>query len=293
QLRVGFFQTRKESTLETSGVFFDPRAVSKSEEKLIRLYASSHNLEVLTIEEFRAGILLKYGYTRHAAIVGFNLPFDISRVALDHGVARRDKRGGYSFLLSRNSDNPRIRVKHLNPKAAMIDFSKPGEQGRPRGQRKRKLKVDTYRGHFVDIKTLAASLLSRRFTLGSLAATLSTPTQKLKAAEHGKISDAYLDYARADVQVTWECYQELTRRYAEHGLSRPVSKILSEATIAKAYLQDMGIKPFLRCDPQFNRRYFGPILCAYYGGRAEVRFRRTVREVIYCDFKSMYPTANG
>jgi hypothetical protein len=136
-------------------------------------------------------------------------------------------------------------------------------------------------------------LLSRRFTLRSLAATLGTPTQKLDTAEHGQISEAYLDYARTDVQVTWECYQELTRRYAEHGLSRAVSKILSEATIGKAYLHEMGIKPFLRCDSAFDRTHFGRILCAYYGGRAEVRNRRTVREVVYCDFKSMYPTVNG
>ena len=293
RFRLGFFQIRKESRLETSGVFFDPKAVSKSEEKLIQRYAAAHKLEDLTIAEFRSDILLRHGYTRHATIVGFNLPFDISRVALHHGVARRDKRGGYSFLLTRNSTHPRIRVKHLSPKAAMIDFAKPEGQDTTRGQRKRKLKVDTYRGHFVDIKTLAASLLSRRFTLRSLAATLRTPTQKLEAGEHGGTSDAYLDYARADVQVTWECYQALSRRYAEHGLSRAVSKILSEATIGKAYLQEMGIKPFLGCDPESDRRHFGRILCAYYGGRAEVRIRRTVREVIYCDFKSMYPTVNG
>ncbi|PWT86475.1 MAG: hypothetical protein C5B58_01315, partial [Acidobacteria bacterium] len=293
RFRLGFFQIRKESRLETSGVFFDPKVVSKPEEQLIRGYASANKLKVLTLAEFRSAILLRYGYTRHATVVGFNLPFDISRVALHHGVARRDKRGGYSFLLTRERTDPRIRVKHLSPKAAMIDFAKPEGQDSTRGQRKRKLKVDSYRGHFVDIKTLAASLLSRRFTLRSLAATLGTPTQKLEIAEHGQISEAYLDYARADVQVTWECYQELTRRYAEHGLTRAVSKILSEATIGKAYLQEMGIKPFLGCDPAFDRRHFGRILCAYYGGRAEVRIRRTVHEVIYCDFKSMYPTVNG
>jgi hypothetical protein len=293
RLRVGFFQTREKSKLERAGIFFDPNAVTEPDERLIRAYAGAQGLEVLTIAEFRTDILLKYGYTRHATIVGFNLPFDISRVALDHGVARRGKRGGYSFLLTRNSAHPRIRVKHLSPKAAMIDFSKPGEQDTPHGERTRRLKVDTYRGHFVDIKTLASALLSRRFTLRSLAETLRTPTQKHKTDEHGKITEAYLDYARADVQVTWECYQELSRRYAEHGLSQAVSKILSEATIGKAYLQEMGIKPFLGCNPAFDRSHFGRILCAYYGGRAEVRNRRTVREVIYCDFKSMYPTVNG
>lgn len=293
RFRVGFFQTRENSTLERSGLFFDPKAVSTTEKKLITSYAHAHELEVLDVDDFRTDILLKYGYTRHATIVGFNLPFDISRVALGHGAARRDKRGGYSFLLTGYSDDPRIRVKHLNPKAAMIDFSMPAEQDTPRGERKRQLKVDAYRGHFVDVKTLASALLSGRQSLQSLAAALKTRTQKLTIEKHGTISEAYLDYARVDVQATWECYEALTQRYAEHGLSQAVSKILSEASIGKAYLRDMGIKPLLGCDPAFDRSHFGRILCAYYGGRAEVRNRRVVCEVLYCDFKSMYPTVNA
>jgi hypothetical protein len=293
RLRVGFFQVRKGIALERHGVFFDPEAINEAEEALIRDYAASRNLEVLSVVDFRTAVLLKYGYTRHATIVGFNLPFDISRIALGHGVARRDKRGGYSFLLTRDKEDPRIRVKHLSPRAAMIDFSKPGEQDTPRGKRKRGMKVDTYRGHFVDIKTLASALLSRRFSLRSLAEFLQTPTQKRETDEHGEISEAYLDYARTDVDVTWECYQELSRRYAEHGLSQAVSKILSEATIGKAYLGDMGCRPFLGCDPSFDRAHFGRIFCAYYGGRAEIRNRRAIRETLYCDFKSMYPTVNG
>ena len=293
RLRVGFFQTREFADLEREGLFFDPNAVTEAEESMIRAYAKMRGLEVLTVTEFRTGILLKYGYIRHATIVGFNLPFDISRVALSHGVARRDKRGGYSFLLTHDNDDPRIRVKHLSPKAAMMDFSKPGDQDTPRGMRKRGGKVDTYRGHFVDIKTLASALMSRRFSLRALAETLETPTQKHETDEHGEITEAYLDYARADVQVTWDCYQALARRYAKHGLSQAVSKILSEATIGKGYLQDMGIKPFLGCDPGFNRGQLGQMLCAYYGGRAEVRIRREICEVLYCAFKSMYPTVNG
>lgn len=69
--------------------------------------------------------------------------------------------------------------------------------------------------------------------------------------------------------------------------------MLSEASIGKAYLQQMGIKPLLGCDPSFPRERFGEIFCAYYGGRAEVRNRRVVCEVLYCDFKSMYPTVNS
>ena len=34
-------------------------------------------------------------------------------------------------------------------------------------------------------------------------------------------------------------------------------------------------------------------MCAYYGGRAEVRIRRTPTQVLYCDFKSMFPTVSA
>jgi hypothetical protein len=55
----------------------------------------------------------------------------------------------------------------------------------------------------------------------------------------------------------------------------------------------MGIRPFLGCEPNFPRERLGEILCAYYGGRAEVRNRRVVHDTLYCDFKSMYPTVNA
>lgn len=42
-----------------------------------------------------------------------------------------------------------------------------------------------------------------------------------------------------------------------------------------------------------DRQVFGPIMATYYGGRAEVRLRRVITEVLYCDFKSMYPTVNA
>lgn len=293
QLRVGFFQVRKGKTLEIEGIFVDPSNITASEEKLIQAYADTHSLIVLTISEFRSNIFLKYGYIRCGTVVGFNLPFDLSRIALSHSPARRSMREGFSFALTQDKQDPRVRVKHLSPRAAIIDFATPGDQDTPRGMRNRELKVPAFRGHFVDVKTLASALTSRRFNLRSLAKYLQTPTQKLDTDEHGEITNDYMDYARADVEVTWECFDELSRRYAEHGLSKGMDRILSEASIGKAYLQEMGIRPFLGCEPSFPRERFGGIMSAYYGGRAEVRNRREIHEICYCDFKSMYPTVNA
>lgn len=293
QLRFGFFQVRRGELLEREGVFFDS-AISAVEAVVLRIYCRSFELELMTVAQFRTDIFLKYGYWRCGTIVGFNLPFDISRIAVGHGSARREMRGGFSFDLTGMSTDPRVRIKHLSQRAALIDFGVPGEQETGRAWRKRRMRAPVYRGHVVDVKTLASALLSRRFSLHALAVYLHTPTQKHETDEHGKIvTKRYLDYARADAQVTWECFCELKRRYDQHGLDKSVDRMLSEASVGKAYLQQMGIKPLLGCDPSFPREQFGPILCAYYGGRAEVRNRRVVCEVLYCDFKSMYPTVNS
>lgn len=293
QLRFGFFQVRRDEVLEREGVFIDGTTITPAERTQLRRYTKARNLELITAAQFRTAVLLRYGYVRQATIVGFNLPYDISRIAVAHGPARREMRGGFSFDLTGNPADPRVRVKHLSSRAALIDFGVPGEQETPRAWRKRGLRVPAHRGHFVDIKTLASALLSRRFSLQTLAAYLRTPTQKHETDEHGKLTPAYLDYARTDAQVTWECFLKLLKRYGEHGLARNSDRMLSEASIGKAYLQQMGIKPLLGCDPSFPRERFGEIFCAYYGGRAEVRNRRVVCEVLYCDFKSMYPTVNS
>ncbi len=292
RVRFGFFQVRRLDELDREGLFFDPESVTVAEESILREYAQARGVELIDVKEFRA-ILLKYGYTRLGTIVGFNLPFDISRIAVSHSEARRSMRGGYSFVLSADSEDPRVRVKHLSPRAAIIDFATPGDQDTGRGMRNRRLRVRPFRGHFVDVKTIANALLSRRCTLRSLAEFLNTPCRKHDTDEHGSMTPEYLDYGRADVQVTWECYQELKRRYDEHGLLKPIDRILSEASIGKGYLEKMGIRPLLSCNSSFPRERFGEAFCAYYGGRAEVRQRRVIREVLYCDFKSMYPTVNS
>ena len=162
-LRFGGFQVRNGEILEREGFFFDATTITPGEEATIRAYVDARCIELLTIAEFRSGVFLKYGYVRQGMVVGFNLPFDISRIAVSHGSARREMRGGFSFDLTGNSEDPRVRVKHLSPRAALIDFGVPGEQETTRAWRNRGMRVPAYRGHFVDIKTLASALLSRRF----------------------------------------------------------------------------------------------------------------------------------
>jgi hypothetical protein len=157
----------------------------------------------MTRADFVADVFYPIGYERHATIVGMNLPFDLSRLAISHGPARRKMRGGFSLQLSPSSRRPRVQTKHLSSHAALIRFAHPGEQLTPRGMRNRSLKVKPHRGFFVDIKTLAAAVTSESHSLASLGKLLGTEHQKFRTDEHGDLlTDEYVAYAAQDVQVT-------------------------------------------------------------------------------------------
>ncbi len=292
KLRFGVYQIRKSNVLQEEGLFLDATALNDTEIQILKRYAQKRKLSLITLDTFREK-LLEYAYDLRALIVGFNLPFDLSRIALSQSEARGSMRGGFSFALSEDKERPRVRVKHLSKRAALIDLAVPGNQDTPRSKRKRGEKTPPRRGYFIDIKTLAAALTSRSHSLHSLCEHLGTATRKTSSDDHGlELSEDYLDYARTDVQATWECYQELSSKYAQHSLETPAHRILSEASVGKAYLKAMGIQPLLACQPDFPREVFGKVMCGYYGGRAEVRIRREITRVLYCDFKSMYPTVN-
>lgn len=292
-LRFGFYQVRKSGELMREGVFYNAETLGPSEIEIIEQYARDKGILAISDWDFRREFL-KVGYNLRGSIIGFNLPFDISRIAIDHGYARKSMRGGFSFRFSKDRRTPSVRVKHLSRNAALIDFAVPGMQETPRGERRKGFRVAKHRGFFIDVKTLAAALTPNKGSLASLCEFLETQTRKHESDEHGAlITLDYLDYSRRDVQATWECYEELSRRYSEHALDSLEHRILSEASVGKGYLSQMRVSPLLAKQTDFPRERFGKAMCAYYGGRAEVRIRRQIRQVLYTDFKSMYPTVNA
>jgi hypothetical protein len=293
RLRVGSYQLRRGDELDEAGLFYDPATVSPAELNLLQRLCGESGNKLRTVAEFLDEVLFARAYDLRASIVGFNLPFDISRLAIKHGSARgKAMRGGFTFKLSRLWWRPAIQVRHLNARASLIQFTHPPKRREPRGQRKRKIAPRNRRGSFIDLKTIAAALLSRSFSLASLADFLKTPTRKAESGGHGKqLTAKYVGYLLQDVQVTWECYQSLRDRYALHALDdTPLGKVLSEASIGKAYLKQMGVRPFGEVQPDFPPQLMGKIMSTYYGGRAEAHWRREIRQVLYCDFLSMYPT---
>ena len=150
-------------------------------------------LRLLSRREF-LGKLYTAGFDTRALIVGFNLPFDLSRLAVDFGNAR-DQRfaGGFSLALwdwvdatgerRINKHRPRIAIKHIDSKRALKGFTGTLDadpvdlipEGSETGEPECKYK---FRGHFLDLRTLAFVLTDRGHSLDSACKAFGVGTRE-------------------------------------------------------------------------------------------------------------------
>jgi hypothetical protein len=303
RLRFGSYQLRCGNDLQERGVFYDDNGLDSKDIKTIeRVIAGERDqspedrIYLRTRDEFVEDVLFDKAYTLGAIIVGFNLPFDLSRLAISHSSARGRMKGGFSLKLSERRDRPRLRIKHLNSRSAFIDFSATKKE-----QLEQDDGEDNYhdearvieRGYFVDVKTLSAALISDPHNLKSLSEALKVKTPKVNSDEHGReeLTEEYVRYGIRDSQTTWECYQALAQHYQSFDLNEVgVHELYSEASLGKAYLRAMNVRPWMEVQGNLPSTIVGHIMSAYFGGRSEVHLRRKIAQVFYCDFLSMYPT---
>jgi hypothetical protein len=287
RFRFGHFQVRRRDKLERVGFFYEPSALDDGELRTLKMYAEKHGFMRLTRDEFIYDIFYPLAFFRNALVVGFNLPWDLSRLAVKHEPAQgKGMSGGFTFTLSEGR-KWRLQIRQLANHFAFIKFGSVAG-GNSKNTNHPKKKQTLRRGHFLDCHTLAHALFSRSFTLASLASYLETPTRKADVDLEGPVDDQKLAYCATDVQVTWECYLNLRQRFQGLGLPNlPITKAYTEASIGKAYLSAMGVQPWPR---DLEPSVIGAILSAFYGGRAEVRIRRQIVQVQYVDALSMYPT---
>ncbi len=296
ELRFAFYQLRNGDALHSAGAVYNESELTTSDIKILKQFAVERQLELMPVQEFIDKVFLEIAYSLGSAYIGFNLPFDLSRLAIRHVPAKPSKGNfsmvdGFSFSYSDDKRKPKIQVKHLSSRNSLIRFTVPYTNQQSPSMRRRGIYMPDRRGHFIDVMSLASALLSGSWNLASLANFLGTEHRKLETEEHGaKLTKQYLEYAYQDVQVTWECYVELAKRYSTLKLGTRIEKIISEASLGKAYLDQMGIQPWRVVQPDFPKELIGSAMASYYGGRAEVHARRIPVPAVYCDFLSMYPT---
>jgi len=204
--------------------------------------------------------------------VGFNLPFDLSRIACDVTDARGRFAGGFSLgFWSRldedgsersNRFRPRIALKQIDNKRALKSFT-----GRNRPDKADLIPEEStdgkperayrFRGHFLDLHTLAYALTDKSHSLESACEAFSVEHGKQSVARHGIVTEEYIDYNRRDVLATWELAVKLLEEYDKHPITLQVTKAYSPASIGKAYLRSMGITPVFERQPKFPQTISG------------------------------------
>src|SRR5208337_1834553 len=279
RLRFGAYQLRYKGQVWERGAFYEPEVLAPDELSVLRqciadeeAQSNGERICLRTRAEFVDEIFYRSGYAVGAQIVGFNLPFDLSRLAIRYASARavtpprtekeleagapkkepnRITAGGFSLRLS--EDWPPVIVKHLSQRSAFIRVAGARRQKELNaGQDQAEDSDDDTgeepdeqrgpdRGYFVDVKTLAGALTSKSHSLASLSTLLKVPTPKEESDEHGEVlTPEYVGYALRDVQTTWECFDALARRFATFGLSDTgLYDLYSEASLGKAYLRTM------------------------------------------------------
>ncbi|MGH9515921.1 MAG: hypothetical protein ACRD3P_09625 [Terriglobales bacterium] len=218
-----------------------------------------------------------------AMVCGFNLPFDLTRLALAWSKGEENE---WSLTMSRypdgaeNKNRPHILIKPIDSKKAFIKLAKPWN---PEEWKNNGIAL------FLDLRTLAWSLLNKSFSLKRLCEKLKTEHQKIDHEPTGEVTREEIDYARQDGRCTVDVLNGLKQEFDKHPIDLRPNNAYSPASVAKSYLTSMGIiRPTEKFDiaPQM----MGIAMQSYYGGRSETRIRCAEVPVVPVDFTSEYPT---
>jgi hypothetical protein len=257
-------------------------------------------LKVYDLNGFLARVFDRVASDVRGATVGFNLPFDLSRLAFGVGEGRKAFAGGFSMkLFSYEKDGelfvdpyrPRVGINNIDSKRALLGLTAgwAGEQDADREAKVDEEPKGQLYGPLLDLRTLAFALTNESHSLETACKAFGIPYTK-RPVELGVVSTESLSYCREDVAATAALYGKLLAEYSRHPIDLPPARAYSPASIGKAYLRAMGVRPRLRQQPDFPSERLGQAMVAYYGGRAECRIRKRAVPVAYVDFLSMYPT---
>lgn len=255
---------------------------------LVEVFPAPLNLSLMTRSAFMSRVFWK-SVRKGELIVGFNLPFDLSRLAT---LSTKGKKGEWSLALSARWKNPKTGRVVPNPKRprVIVDAQNSKMAFIRLGSilHKEEWKKE---GRFLDLRTLGWALRNESYSLNRACKAFRVKG-KIEHKPSGQISAKEIEYCRGDVAATNRLLNAMMREFNQNPINLKPDKAYSPASIAKAYLETMGIKQ--------PKRHFkvpattlGIAMQSYYGGRAECRIRKTPIPVIHTDFTSQYPTVNA
>ncbi len=207
-------------------------------------YASAHGadvvpgghgeLRVLSLHEFVQRFYMAARKAR-ALVAGFNLPFDLSRIACGVGEGRKGAFGGFSLpiVTHRTPDGtlvlntyraPGSTVKSIDSKRSLkkqwtygdddpnARIAEPGSGHAGRNS--------YYRGDFLELRTLAFALTDRGHTLDSACEAFGVERKGDPDRHPGwAFDDTYIDYNRRDTRITAALLFAMLREYAHHPIA--------------------------------------------------------------------------
>jgi hypothetical protein len=178
----------------------------KADLRVLKNYVTRHRAEtdaggvkqlrLLTRREF-LHLFYDLAYKARCMVVGFDLPFHLSRLAFDSGPARDFFAGGFSLGLwsyidhkgreRANGFRPRVRVKYIDHKRSLMGFSarnSPDEEdlipeGSLTGEPQRGYR---FAGHFLDPQTLAFALTDEVYAVDAACEVFGVKHGKKRAS---------------------------------------------------------------------------------------------------------------
>lgn len=177
RLTFGWYQIRRRGKLYREGPI-SADDLSAAEQAIVDRYVAAHRsddgraLHPLTRQAFADYLLWGYGWKAESLLVGYNIAFDLSRLAIG---AYRARGGGYKLRYWRRSKaetderahryRPDVVVQAIDARRQFTRFQKPqdvdpahlGPDGKPP------------RGNFLDLHTLAYAFSDRNLSLDSAA----------------------------------------------------------------------------------------------------------------------------
>ncbi|HTT23667.1 MAG TPA: hypothetical protein VMG82_32365 [Candidatus Sulfotelmatobacter sp.] len=251
----------------------------------LRLYSRSKFIK----EVFGIAIQAK------ALMVGFNLPFDSSRIAVDWNPAQN---GGWTLIMKqwRNPKSnklepaesfPRVVIRALNSKTSII-----GSTRAPMSLRKSKGKRTTLwpAARFLDVRTLLWALRNKSYSLRTGCMEFGIPG-KLDHKPSGHADLEEIEYCRQDVRATVGLLNAVKQEFDLHPIASGPDRMFSPASVAKSYLEELHVShPSEKVNDADSA--YAVFMQSYFGGRAECRIRSWEVPVCLVDFMSQYPTVN-